>query len=233
MWSGPRNISTALMYSFRERLDTEVFDEPLYGHYLATTGVEHPGHSAVLAAMDTDGARVVREVLLADCERPIRFYKNMAHHLVGLDLSFLDQLTNLLLTRNPAEMLASLVKNVPSAGIEATGLLQQSTMIDRELAAGRQPIVLDAGEVLKDPRSVLGVLCERLQIPFRETMLSWAEGPKPEDGVWARDWYANVHRSTGFARYRPPTTTVPDHLEATLDECVPLYERIAQYAIRA
>ena len=108
MWSGPRNVSTALMYAFRQRSDTEVFDEPLYGHYLWTSGAEHPGRDEIMAAMDTDGERVVREVLLASrTSKPVRFFKNMAHHLYGLDRGFLDEMTHLLLTRDPREMLPS------------------------------------------------------------------------------------------------------------------------------
>lgn len=232
MWSGPRNISTALMYSFRQRGDTDVFDEPLYAHYLAATGLDHPGRTEVLEAMDTNGNRVVTEVLLGPCDRPVRFYKNMAHHLTGLDLSCLDGMTNILLTRHPGEMLVSLTKTLPGADVEATGLPQQLLLLDRELAAGREPIVLDAGEVLLNPRVVLTALCERLAIPFLDAMLSWPSGPKPEDGVWARHWYANVHRSTGFARHQPRQEPPPDELRSRLAACMPLYERLAAYAIR-
>ena len=233
MWSGPRNISTALMYAFRQRSDTDVFDEPLYGHYLTVTGFDHPGRDEILAAMEADGGRVVADVLLADCGRPVRFYKNMAHHLVGLDLGFLDGLTNVLLTRNPAEMLVSLTRELPEAGIDETGLPQQVMLLDRILASGVTPIVLDATEVLRNPVAVLTDLCARVGIGFEPAMLAWPAGPKPEDGVWAPHWYGNVHRSTGFAPYRPKTEPFPGHLEALLAECRPLYDRLAGYAIRA
>jgi len=231
VWSGPRNISTALMYAFRQRQDTEVFDEPLYGHYLAVTGRLHPGRDQILAAMDRDGRRVVADVLLGSGERPVRFYKNMAHHLVGLDLGFLDRLSNVVLTRRPDEMLASLAKELPDAGIDDTGLPLQVALLDRIVAAGHTPIVLEAAEVLRRPGAVLAELCRRVGIPFDPAMLSWPAGPKPEDGVWAPHWYAAVHRSTGFA---PPGTTpapLPPHLEPVLAECLPLYERLAAYAI--
>lgn len=233
MWTGPRNISTALMYAFRQRPDTEVVDEPLYGHYLEVTGLAHPGRSEVLAAMDTDGERVVRDVLLGPCTRPVRFFKNMAHHIVGLDLAFLDDMTNILLTRDPAAMLVSLTRNLPDADVAATGLPQQVELLDRIVTAGRTPIVLDAGEVLHDPEGVLGELCRRVGIVFTRAMLSWPAGPKPEDGVWAPHWYANVHRSTGFAPARQRTEPVPDRLQGRLAECMPLYERLAAHAIRA
>ncbi len=233
VWSGPRNISTALMYAFRQRADTQVFDEPLYGHYLAVTGFDHPGRDDVLAATETDGARVVADVLLVDGERPVRFYKNMAHHLIGLDLAFLDGLTNVLLTRNPAEMLISLTKQLPNAGTAETGLPQQVALLERILASGIEPVVLDATEVLRDPPGVLTELCRKVGIPFDPVMLSWPAGPKPEDGVWAPHWYGNVHRSTGFSHYRPKTEPFPTRLDQVLAECVLLYERLTEFAIRA
>jgi hypothetical protein len=221
------------MYAFRQRSDTTVFDEPLYGHYLAVTGLDHPGRAEILAAMDTDGSRVVAEVLLADCDRPVRFYKNMAHHVVGLDLAFLDRLSNVLLTRNPTEMLVSLTKELPDADIDETGLPQQVMLLDRMVAAGRTPVVLDATEVLGNPEAVLTALCAEVGIPFDPAMLAWPAGPKPEDGVWAPHWYGSVHHSTGFAPYRPKTEPFPDHLEPLLAACRPLYAQLAEHAIRA
>ncbi len=233
MWSGPRNISTALMYSFRQRPDTKVFDEPLYAHYLATTGLRHPGYRDVLAAQDQDGARVTDEVLYGPCERPVLFFKNMAHHMVGLDLDRFDGLTNIFLTREPADMLTSLIKELPEADLEATGLPSQIRLLDRIEAKGAAPVVLMAADVLRNPEGVLRSLCDRIGIPWYAEMLAWPEGPKPEDGVWAPHWYANVHRSTGFAPYRPKDEVLPAHVEPLLAECLPLYERLATHAIRA
>lgn len=233
MWSGPRNISTALMYAFRQRPDTAVVDEPLYAHYLEVTGLEHPGFEDVLAAQETLGSRVVADILLADCAKPIRFFKNMAHHLAGFDINLVDSLSNVLLTRNPREMLVSLTKGLPNADVDATGLPDQVRLLDHLIATRTDPIVLDSSEILKDPRSVLSELCERLAIPFYDEMLSWPAGPKPEDGVWARHWYTNVHRSTGFAPYRAPTQPIPRHLASLLEQCEPAYERLIEYAIRA
>lgn len=232
MWSGPRNISTAIMYSFRQREDTIVLDEPLYGHYLVRTGLRHPGRGEVVDSLVCDGERVVREVLLGDCPRPVMFSKNMAHHLVGLDLGFLDELTNVLLTRDPREMLPSLVKNVPDADLDATGLPRQVAILERIDAAGDEPVVLDAGALLRDPRGVLTELCRRVGLTFEEAMLSWPAGAKPEDGVWAPYWYANVHASTGFGSHRPRAGPFPEPLEPLLDACLPLYERLLGHAIR-
>ena len=233
MWSGPRNVSTALMYSFRQRVDTVVVDEPLYGHYLKTTGAGHPGAREVMEVMDGDGERVVREVILGPCERRIHFFKNMAHHLPGLDPGFLDSITNVLLIRNPTEMLPSLAKQLPSPTLRDTGLREQAGILDSILARGGKPIVLDVRRLLLDPPEVLRRVCSRLGIPFDKAMLSWPAGPKPEDGVWAKHWYHNVHASTGFAPYEPRKDHFPARLKPLLEECLPLYERLRDYAIGA
>jgi len=231
LWSGPRNVSTALMYSFRQRSDTAVVDEPLYAHYLASSGVDHPGRDEVLATQDNDGERVVRDVILGPSIRPVLFLKNMAHHLAGLDWAFLAELHNVILTREPAEMLTSYIKQVPDPTLDGTGLPMQVRLLDAILDEGQDPLVLDSRLLLTDPRSVLSQLCERIGIPFEESMLSWPAGPKPEDGVWAKYWYDSVHRSTGFAPYRPKDEPVPERLAPLLAQAQPLYQRLAAYAI--
>ncbi len=231
MWSGPRNVSTALMYSFRQRSDTVVVDEPLYGHYISSVGPGHPGEVEVLRNMDRDGERVVREVILGPCERPVRFYKNMAHHLPGLDREFLERVTNVLLIRNPREMLPSLAKQLPNPVLRDTGLSEQVEILEFMLQGDGDPVVLDAKELLLDPPGVLRRACGKLGLPFEEAMLSWPAGPKPEDGVWAKHWYENVHASTGFARYSPHEEPFPERLGPLLEECLPLYERLRGYAI--
>ena len=232
VWSGPRNVSTALMYAFRQRADTEVVDEPLYGHYLNTSGAAHPGRDKVMGAMDCNGGRVVREVLLAACEvAPVRFYKNMAHHLRGLDRGFLDQLTNVLLTRDPREMLPSLARQLPEPTLADTGLEEQVELLERVLEAGKAPLVLGARELLLDPESVLREACARLGLSFQPAMLRWPAGPKPEDGPWAAYWYDSVHASTGFLPYQPKTKPFPKHLKPLLAQCRPLYERLQKHIV--
>jgi hypothetical protein len=233
MWSGPRNVSTALMYSFRQRSDTVVFDEPLYGHYLKVSGADHPGKDEVMATMDTNGERVVREVLLAPCEKPVHFYKNMAHHLLGLERDFLSKLTNILLTRDPRDMLPSLAQQIPNPILRDTGLKEQVELLDSILQRGQTPVVVDSRELLNNPEAVLQEVCNRLNIPFEETMLSWEAGAKPEDGVWAKHWYHNVHTSTTFDKYEAKKGMFPKHLEPLLNESLPHYERLLEYAIKA
>ena len=233
LWSGPRNVSTALMYSFAQRADTRVIDEPLYGHYLRASDVAHPGREEVLQAMETDGEAVVRNVILGPCDRPVMFMKQMAHHLVDLDFGFLEHTVNVLLIRDPADVLRTLVRQLPNPGVGDTGLAWQHQLIDRLRDLGQDPPVLDARELLGDPPGVLARLCRRLGIEFEEAMLHWPAGPRPEDGVWAPHWYHNVHRSTGFGPYREKTEPVPEHLLGVLDECRPHYQALYESALRA
>lgn len=233
VWSGPRNVSTALMYSFAQRPDTWVVDEPLYAHYLRVTGIEHPGRDEVLAAQDADGERVVRELILAEHQRPVVFFKQMAHHLVELDRGFLLQCANVLLIRDPAEVLTSLVRQLPRPRLADLGLALQHEIVDALSAAGQEPPVLDAKELLLDPGGVLRRLCERLRIAFDPRMLSWPAGSRSEDGVWAKYWYQGLHRSTGFAPYRPKDEPPPAHVLPVLEEARPFYDALYARALKA
>ena len=231
MWSGPRNVSTALMYSFAQRDDTRVIDEPLYAHYLTVTGARHPGREQVLASQDTDGRRVIENVVLGPCDRDILFVKQMAHHMVELELDFLDRVESAFLIRDPREMLPSLAKVVRDPDLSSTGLAWQSDLHRKLRAAGRDPVVLDARELLLNPEAVLRKACERLRIDFEMGMLSWKSGPRPEDGVWAPYWYGNVHKSTGFEPYRPKTDPFPAELEPLLEECIPHFEYLSEFVL--
>ncbi len=231
LWSGPRNVSTALMYAFAQRGDTRVVDEPLYAHYLRVSGAAHPGRDAVLAAQENDGERVVRETILGPCDRPVVVFKQMAHHLVGLDRGFLARCANVILTREPAEMLTSLIENIAAPTLRDTGYAAQTDLLSELRALGQDPPVVVAHELLKDPPRVLAALCARLGLDFDPAMLSWPAGPRPEDGVWAPHWYANVHRSTGFAPYRRKDAAVPDGLRPLLLECEQHFRVLVQSAL--
>jgi len=229
--SGPRNISTALMYSFRERQDTTVFDEPFYAHYLNVTGREHPGREEVLKTQNPNPAQVTEEIMLADHGTPVVFFKQMAHHLIEMDRSFLSQCVNVLLVREPTEMLASLAVNLKDATLGDTGLKSQVDLMEEILSEGETPVVLDATTLRKNPRNALEKFCENIGISFDEAMLSWPAGPKPEDGVWEKYWYHGVHASTGFLPYEPKEVTIPEDLTAVIEEAMPLYERLSEYAL--
>ncbi len=233
LWCGPRNVSTALMYAFAQRSDTRVLDEPLYAHYLSVSDAEHPGKQEVIDAMISDGARVIQEVILGPCDRPLLVMKQMAHHLVAIDRGFLAKTVNVLLIRDPQQMLPSLAQNLTTPILRDTGLAMQSELYQQLISLGQQPAVLDAKQVLLNPHSMLSQLCEHLAIPFTENMLHWPAGPRPEDGVWAKYWYDNVHKSTGFEPYREKNTPFPERLLPLLAECKPHYDLLAQVAIKA
>ncbi|MCP3980456.1 MAG: sulfotransferase [bacterium] len=226
MWSGPRNISTAMMRSWGNRPDTYVCDEPLYGHYLTQVDVDHPGRDEVVEKTETDWRRVVDRLTGPVPEgRAIFYQKQMAHHLLPhIDRGWLGELTHVFLIRDPREMLTSLIRHFESPGLADTGLPQQVEVFESLRAGGATPPVIDARDVLRDPSGMLAALCERLGIEFDESMLSWPAGPRATDGVWAKHWYAEVETSTGFRPYRPKTDRVPDSLRALLDDCREPYD---------
>jgi hypothetical protein len=232
LWSGPRNISTALMYSFAQRNDTKVYDEPLYAHYLSNTNANeyHPGADEVLAEMENDGNKVV-DMMLGNHDKPVVFFKQMTHHLVNIDQSFMKEMVNIILTRDPVEMLPSYAKEVPNPKMRDVGYRQHHQLLEYLTTIGHTPVVLTSENVLKDPSGTLQKLCRKIGIRFDDNMLHWKKGPRPEDGPWAKYWYYNVHQSTGFMPYKPPKKPFPAELEPLLAECVPYYERLAHLSI--
>ncbi|MDX1609547.1 MAG: hypothetical protein R3225_05445 [Halofilum sp. (in: g-proteobacteria)] len=235
MWSGPRNISTAMMRSFGNRSDCFVTDEPLYAYYLQATGIDHPMREEVIASQSTDWRNVVRWLSGPVPQgRPVWYQKHMTHHLldeVGRD--WLDRVTSCFLLRDPRAVLASYARKRQHVTTADIGMLQQAAIFDevRE-RSGTVPPVIDAADVLRDPRTMLTRLCQAVGIAFDERMLSWPPGPRDTDGVWGRHWYGNVIESTGFQPYRPPAGELPAELEAIAEECRPVYERLRQYALR-
>ena len=226
-------MSTALMYAFAQRSDTRVVDEPLYGHYLRVSGADHPGAKEVMTNTNCNGHQVVRDVILGDCDQPVCFMKQMAHHLVEIDRSFLRETTNILLIRNPVDMLPSLSNQLDCPTLRDTGLKTQEELFQELIEMGQDPPVLDSRELLQDPASVLERLCEKIGIEFQQAMLNWPAGPRAEDGIWADHWYHNLHKSTGFEPYRPKTTPFPERLKPLLDVCSLHYQNVFQHAIRA
>lgn len=228
MWSGPRNISTAMMRSFEARGDTAVTDEPLYAAYLAKTGREHPGRDEVLASQDVDPRAVVERLVgPVPGERPVWYQKHMAQHLLDdTPRTWMERVTHAFLIRAPDAMLSSFVEKVAHPTLEETGLPQQLALVRRLEENGTTPPILDARDVLLDPRRALTALCERLGIPFTERMLSWAPGPRATDGVWAKHWYAAVERSSGFEPFREKAARVPEELRSLLDACRAHYDEL-------
>ncbi len=236
MWSGPRNISTAMLRSFGSRPDTAVTDEPLYAHYLKVTGVAHPGRDEVLAAHESDWRKVADNLTgPVPGGRAIWYQKHMAHHLLPMiERAWLDRLSHGFLIREPDEMVASLLKTFPGAGLADTGLPQQCEIFDRiSDRKGRAPPVVLASDVLKDPRLQLEALCDALRIPFMDSMLAWAAGRRDTDGVWAPHWYGAVEASTGFEPFRPRHPRLTAAQERLVDECRPWYEKLYALRLRA
>jgi hypothetical protein len=234
LWSGPRNVSTALMYSFAQRKDTQILDEPLYGHYLRVSGAEHPGREDIMAAMNCNGDEVMTELTRQSGNQTVDvlFMKQMAHHLRDIDRGFLDRTENILLIRDPEEMLPSLTIQLPHANLHDTGLAVQWHLYQDLVGKGENPAVIDSRELLLNPEVIITKLCDHLDLEFCASMLTWPVGQRKEDGIWKKYWYQAVHQSTGFAPYKAKST-MTDELMSLLSECKPYYDKLYAHALRA
>jgi Sulfotransferase domain len=229
MWSGPRNISTAMMRAWENRPDTVVVDEPFYAAYLARTGIDHPGRDAVIASQPTDPAAVVRG-LRGHVGADVHYAKQMTHHLADdADLSWIAEFRNVLLVRDPAEVVASYVRSREACEPADIGLLQQVRLLE---AMPESPPVVDAGDFLRSPETYLRWLCDWLGIAFTDRMLHWPAGPRESDGVWAPYWYDAVERSTGFEPWRPRDVHLSPHDAAVADACRPAYDALHAARLR-
>lgn len=225
MWSGPRNLSTAMMYAFGARPDFAVWDEPFYGAYLAATGIDHPLGDDIMAAVETDPNKVA-----AACVGPIpggrqHFYmKHMPHHMVdGMPLDWADECVNMHLIRHPARVIASYAAKREAPTMADIGFERQRQIYDRFPGP-----VIDTVDIRSDPEGMLTRLCDAIGLPFDPAMLSWPVGGHPADGPWARHWYGAIHRSTGFAGPEGPMPDIPEELRPLLAEALPHYEAMAE-----
>lgn len=233
MWSGPRNISTAMMRAFENRADTVVVDEPLYATYLERTGIDHPSREAVIASQPTDLAEVVAQLSAPlPAGRQVHYAKHMAHHVSrDMDLGWTLRFSNVLLIRDPVEVVASYVRARATCEPDDIGLRQQQWLLGLWESQGVEVPIIDASDFLRSPEAHLRWLCDWLEIPFSDSMLSWPPGPRASDGVWAPHWYAAVWSSTGFQPWRERTMpTLSDHDSTVAEECRPIYA--ALYARR-
>ncbi len=237
MWSGPRNISTAMMRAFENRPDTTVVDEPFYAAFLAATGLEHPMGEAVMASQPTDW-REVAEAMAGPVPggRAVYYQKHMTHHMLpDFGLDWASACTNAFLIRDPARVLASYVKKRDRPTLADIGVQRQAELFDREAERlGHAPPVIEGVDVLADPRVALTRLCDAVGIPFSAAMLAWPAGPRETDGVWAPAWYDAVERSTGFelARAEEDAPLLDDGLRRIAEAARPFYERLAAHALR-
>jgi hypothetical protein len=234
MWSGPRNISTAMMRAWNNRGDTVVIDEPFYACYLKATGKEHPGAEEVIATGEIDWRKVVAQLTgpIPKGKR-IFFQKQMTHHLLPeVDRQWLDGVTNCFLIRDPRDVIASYIKKRDDPALEDLGYVQQAEIFDFVRASANSlPPILDAKDVLQNPERMLRLLCEAVGVEFSDSMLSWPAGLRETDGGWAKHWYGEVAKTTSFRPYRPTDQQVPERLREIYERCRECYERLYKYRL--
>ncbi len=233
LWSGPRNISTALMYAFAQRNDTQVLDEPLYTHYLDKTGIHHPGREEILRSQNKNGNEVLMEINYAKQIKPVLFCKQMTHHLVDIDLTLLNNSFNILLIRDPAQVLQSYSKIIDKPILNDIGIKQNADLYHFLQENKFHCLVIDSNELLKNPQTKLENICHDCSIRFQPSMLKWKAGSKKEDGNWAKYWYNNVHRSTGFAPFKENKITLTGHLQKIYLESKPYYDFLFSKSLKA
>lgn len=231
--SGPRNISTTLMYSFAQRDDMKVMDEPFYGIYLDKFDVDHPGKEEVLATFPLTLEGTLDWIREKANETEHLFIKNMGHHLIDLDVSFLDQWVNVFLVRDPKQMIASFAQVIPNPTMQDIAIERQAELYDIITnMKGETPVVIDSNEVLKDPKTVLSKICASIGIPFQESMLTWAPNEPVVDVPWAPYWYANVQKSSGFQKQKTSSRELPSRCEPLYERALPFYQKLVENAIR-
>ena len=230
--SGPRNISTALMYSFGNRPDMDIIDEPYYGYYLKTfTYIEHPGKEEVLQTMALEPSEIQTALDQHNLDNHSLFIKNMAHHMEGLDWDMCANYYNLFLIRNPKQLIASFAQVIKEPTMQDIGLRLEFEILEYLNEKGYAFTVVDSNDILKDPKLMLTELCDRIGIEFKKEMLNWESGPRKEDGCWAKYWYANVHQSTGFSKQKTSSREFPKRLQPLLDEANFYYEKLKVHAL--
>ena len=234
MWSGPRNISTAMMRTWGNRSDSVVIDEPFYAYYLKATGKKHPGADEVIATGETDWRKVVARLTgPLPSGKSIFFQKQMAHHLLPeVDREWLIGVTNCFLIRDPRGVIASYIKKQEDPMLDDLGFVQQTEIFQWVRGrTGTAPAVIDARDVLENPKRILELLCDAVGIEFSESMLSWPSGLRDTDGVWAKHWYSEVARSTSFLPYRPKREAVPQRSCEIYERCRECYDRLYEHRL--
>lgn len=236
MWSGPRNLSTAMMYSFGARAGCAVWDEPFYGEYLARTGLAHPMAAQIIAAGEVDPAVVQARCLgVIPDDKQVFYQKHMVHHLqAGADQAWIADLVNVFLIRHPARVIASYHRKHEHPTLDDLGFRQQAELFEwLRTRGGAAPVVIDSADIRENPEAMLRLLCTRIGLAFDPAMLSWPAGGHDSDGVWASHWYNAVWKSTGFADAEGPIPQVPAELQSVLGQALPYYEQMAAHKISA
>lgn len=235
MWSGPRNISTALMRSWESRSDTFVIDEPFYAHYLSVTNVDHPGRDEIIQNGETDQTVVSKELISdIDDSCSIYFQKHMTHHMIpSVGREWMKDVVNCFLIRDPKDMILSYTKVNSNLSMHLLGLEEQYELFEYVTKInGRTPPVVDSKDILIDPRKTLSLLCEKVGVIFSEEMLSWSKGVRDTDGIWAKYWYDNVINSTGFNTYTEKNEVIRDEYLQLYEDCLKIYEKLSKHKIK-
>jgi len=231
MWSGPRNLSTALMYSFANRADTCAIDEPFYAAYLAETGLKHPLREEVLSAQSCDPKDVIAS-LSAPHQGEHQYQKHMTQHMLpAFSRDWVADVCNVFLIRHPAPVLASWQVKHDQLELADIGFVQQMELFEQVRSIGQKPIVIDSADIRDQPEQSLRALCTQIGMAWDDAMLFWPAGPKPYDGIWAKHWYDAVHRSTGFASGQHELPVLSDALQALNEKALPLYHELAAHKL--
>lgn len=235
MWSAPRNISTALMRSWGSRADTYVIDEPFYAYYLDKTGVEHPGKDDIIEEGELNIQKITENLIDGANSRHSIFYqKHIAHHLLdSIDREWMKSVVNCFLIRDPKDMILSYSKVHPDLNMHLLGLENQNEIFEYvKVLTQKTPPIIDAKDVLINPRRILELLCEKVGVIFSEEMLSWSRGSRETDGNWGKYWYKNVVNSTGFNKYKPKEEDIPEKYYALYERCNELYMKLHKLRIK-
>lgn len=233
-WSGPRNLSTAMMYSFAARGDCAVADEPFYAAYLSRTGLDHPMAEEILAAQPQDAEQVIARCLQEDVDKPLTYQKHMTQHMLpGIRRDWLAEVRNLFLIRHPARVVASYAAKRENPVLDDIGFVQQAALYEDCLSMGLSPVVVDSADIRCDPQGMTRAICAALGIDWTERMLSWPAGGHASDGVWAPHWYGAVHRSTGFAKAEGPLPQLTGAAAMLAEQALPSYRRLEERKITA
>lgn len=235
MWSGPRNLSTAMMYAFAARGDCAVWDEPFYAPYLKKTGLDHPMAAEIISAHEDNAEQVSQQISGSiPAKKPYFYMKHMPHHMcAGFSLSWIKECKNVFLIRHPARVVASYAKKRENPTFQDLGYAEQTTLFDEiTKQQGARPVVIDSSDIRADPNQMLEKLCAAIGIPYTDKMLSWPKGGHTDDGVWASHWYGAVHQSTGFDQSEGPLPQLSDQYATLAEAALPHYERLARYKIQ-
>lgn len=228
MWSGPRNLSTAMMYAFGNRSDCAVIDEPFYAAYLARTGLNHPMREDILESQSQDPDEVIARLTGSNPgQRPYFYQKHMTQHMIeGIPRDWMRQVTNVFLIRHPARVIASYAAKRENPTLDDIGFRQQAELFDLVSSWGLTPVVVDSFDIRENPASALERLCDSIDVPFSPKMLEWPRGGHKDDGVWSEHWYGAVWNSTGFAGPEGDLPEVPEDLQPVLQAAMPFYEKM-------